>query len=65
MDEYEIIPGIVASKLEIGKNDTILINVDIDRYDTETAYRIFKIINKSFPENKVVLSFKGVDVEKI
>ena len=65
MDEYEIIPGIVASKLEIGKNDTILMTVDIDRYDAGTAYHMFKIMNKSFPKNKVVLTFKGIDVEKI
>lgn len=65
MNKYEIIPGIVASKLEIGKNDTILITVDIDKYDIEEAYYMFKIMNKSFPENRMVLTFKGIDVEKI
>jgi hypothetical protein len=65
MNKYEIIPSIIVSKLKIGKNDTILITVDIDKYDAETAYQMFKIMNKSFPENKVVLTFKGIDVEKI
>ena len=65
MDKYEINPGIIASKLNIGKKDTILITIDIDKYDMEETYYIYKIINEAFPDNTVVCTFKGVDIKRI
>ena len=33
--EFEITPGIIISKLDLKENDTILITIDLDKYDLE------------------------------
>jgi predicted dinucleotide-binding enzyme len=63
--EFEIQPGVIASKLNLKENDVILITIDLDRYDVDETYSIFEIIQKAFPNNKVVCTFKGISIEKL
>lgn len=62
MNGFEIEPGIIISKLDIKNGDTIFVTIDIDRYDVKEAYNIFKIMVNSFPDNKVVTTFNGVEI---
>jgi hypothetical protein len=62
---FEIEPGIIISKLDLKENDVILITIDIDKYDLEEAYNIFEMIVKAFPDNKVVATFKGIEISKL
>ncbi len=63
--EFEIKPGIIISKLDLKEDDTILVTIDLDKYDLEEAYDIFKIIANSFPDNGVVTTFNGVEIKRI
>lgn len=62
MNGFEIEPGIIISKLDLKEDDTILVTIDLDKYDLKEAYDIFKIIVNSFPGNKVVTTFNGVEI---
>ena len=61
-DKFEINPGIIISKLDLKENDTILVTIDLDRYDLDEAHDIFKLMVNSFPHNNIVTTFKGVDI---
>jgi hypothetical protein len=61
-ESFEIEPGIIISKLDIKEDDTILITIDLDRYSLDEAYEIFKIMVNSFPNNKVITTFNGVEI---
>ena len=63
--EFEIQPGIIASKLDLKENDVILITIDLDRYDIDETYSIFEAIRVAFPDNKVVCTFEGIKIEKL
>ena len=64
MKTFKIKPGIIASKLDIKDGDNILITVDLDRYDIEDAQNMLQIFSKNFPNNKVIITFKGIEVTK-
>lgn len=59
---FEINPSIIISKLDLKEDDTILVTIDLDRYDLDEAYDIFKIMVNSFPNNNVVTTFNGVGI---
>ena len=61
----EINPGIIISKLDLKEDDTILVTIDLDKYDLNEAYDIFKIIVNSFPDNRVVTTFNGVEIKGV
>lgn len=63
--EFEIQPGVIASKLDLKENDVILITVDLDKYDVDETYSMFQMICSEFPNNKVVCTFKGITIEKL
>ena len=63
--EFEIQPGVIASKLDLKENDVILITVDLDRYDLDAAFSMFEEVQETFPNNKVVCTFKGISIEKL
>lgn len=62
MDKFEINPGIIISKIDLKEDDTILVTIDIDRYDVDEAYHISKLMVNSFPNNKVITTFNGVEI---
>lgn len=61
-EEFEIEPGIILSKLDLKEDDTIVVTIDLDKYDLEEAHDIFKLIVNSFPNNNVVTTFNGVKI---
>ena len=64
MKKFEIEPGIIASKLDIKDGDNILVTVDLDKYYVEDAQNMLQIFQKNFPNNKVIITFKGIEVTK-
>lgn len=65
MNKFKIEPGIILSKLDLKEDDTILVTIDLDKYDLTEAYDIFKIMINSFPDNKVVTTFNGVEIKGV
>lgn len=63
--EFEIEPGIIISKLDLKEKDTILITIDTDKWSIEEGYNIFKIVSKTFPNNQIVMTLKGIEIEKL
>jgi hypothetical protein len=64
MDNFEIEPGIIISKLDIKDGDTLIITVDADIWDIDTASEICKMVSRVFPNNNIVTTFKGIEIEK-
>jgi hypothetical protein len=65
MNKFEISPGIIISKLDLKKDDTILVTIDLDRYDLDAAYDISKLMVNSFPDNKVITTLNGVEIKGV
>lgn len=63
--EFEIESGIIISKLDLKEKDTILMTVDMDIWDIEECYNMFQVISKTFPNNKIVMTFKGIEIAKL
>ena len=61
--EFKIEPGIIISKLDLKDGDNIIITVDMDIWDVEAASAICKMASKIFPNNKIVTTFKGIDIK--
>jgi hypothetical protein len=64
-NQFQIEPGIMASKLDLKKNDVILITIDTDKWDVETAQAVFKSISGLFPDNMIVLTLKGIEIDRL
>lgn len=60
--EFKIEPGIIISKLNLKEDDTVLVTIDLDKYDLDEAYHISKLMFNFFPNNKVITTFKGIDI---
>lgn len=60
---FEINPGIIISKINLKEDDTILVTIDLDKYDLDEAYHISKLMFNFFPNNKVITTFKGIEIE--
>lgn len=60
---FEIEPGIMTSKLNVKYGDTLIITIDTDIWDVETASEICKMVSKIFPNNNIVTTFKGIEIK--
>jgi short-subunit dehydrogenase involved in D-alanine esterification of teichoic acids len=58
----EIDKGIIIKKLNIKDGDTIIVTIDMDIWDINTASEMCKIVSKVFPNNNVVTTFKGIEI---
>lgn len=62
---FEIEPGIIMSKLDLKDGDTIVITVDTDIWDFESTYEECKTVSKEFPNNKVLVVCKGIEIDAV
>ena len=51
--------------LTISKNDTIIIEIDHDRFDIAEAQQIIEMWKREYPKNKIMLTFKGIEVKGV
>ena len=65
MNQIDIEPGVIIKKLDIKDGDTIIITIDIDKWDVDEAYEIYKMVAKVFPNNNIVTTFKGIDIAAV
>ena len=61
----EIEPGVLVSKLDIKDGDTIVVTLDfnVDWIDLNTGVQYLNGLAQVFPNNSIVLSFKGMEFE--
>ena len=52
-------------KLELQKNDTLIVEIDQDIFDINEAQELFNIISNAYPENKILCTFKGLKIKGI
>ncbi len=62
MNNFEIEPGIIISKLDIKDGDTLIITVDADIWDIDAASEMCKVVSKMFPNNNIVTTLKGIEI---
>lgn len=48
---------------EVFIGDTLILNIDTDIWDVSEAHNIAKIIFKAFPNNRVIVTLKGVELK--
>ena len=51
--------------LTISENDTIIIEIDQDRFDIAEAQQIIEMWKREYPKNKIMLTFKGIEVKGV
>ena len=51
--------------LTISKNDTIIIEIDQDLFDIAEAQQIIEMWKREYPKNKIMLTFKGIEVKGV
>ena len=51
--------------LIISENDTIIIEIDQDRFDIAEAQQIIEMWKREYPKNKIMLTFKGIEVKGV
>lgn len=51
--------------LTISENDTIIIEINQDRFDITEAQQIIEMWKKEYPKNKIMLTFKGIEVKGV
>lgn len=51
--------------LTISENDTIIIEINQDRFDIAEAQQIIEMWKREYPKNKIMLTFKGIEVKGV
>ena len=51
--------------LTISENDTIIIEIDQDRFDIAEAQQIIEMWKREYTKNKIMLTFKGIEVKGV
>ena len=59
----KIEPGVIISKLDLKDNDTIVITIDLDIFDFDEGITYLNLLSDIFPNNTILLSFKGMEFE--
>ena len=64
--EIEIVPKLRYPKeISLSPGDTLVAKIDQDLWDIEDAQRFYEILEHAFPNNSILVLFKGVDLEVI
>lgn len=58
------VPGIILSQLTLKDGDTIVLTVDMDIWDLDAAIDVYKALVNTFPNQSVVVTFKGFELSK-
>lgn len=64
MQEFEIEPGVILSKLDIKDGDTIVVTIDANKWDLIRATEMLYTYQEIFPNNKIVGALKGMEISK-
>ena len=61
--ELTIVPKLKECNLiSLSPGDTIVLHIDDDKWDLDNAQEFYKLFEKSFPNNNIMVMFKGVDI---
>lgn len=61
---FSEVPGIIISQLSLKDGDTIVLTVDMDIWDLDSAIDVYKVLENTFPNQSVVVTFKGLELSK-
>ena len=59
----EIDKGVIISKLDIKDNDIIIVTIDLDIFDLNDGVVYLNMLKDIFPNNVILISFKGMEFE--
>ena len=66
INNLKSILGITISKLDFKNNDIILVTIDSEIWgDIKDVKIICKVMEDTFPNNKVLFTFKGIEINKL
>ena len=61
--EITIIPKLREyNSISLSPGDTLLVHVDQDIWDLSDAQSFYDLFSKSFPNNNIVVTFKGIEI---
>lgn len=64
MFSKELLDGIDFKSFPVKPDDTIVLNVDTDKWDIDAAYEAFHILEKTFPPtNTIIITVKGMEID--
>ena len=61
-NEIEITPGVVMGKLNLQKDDIIIVTVDTNIWKPEAVEGIYQHISLNFPNHRVMMVLNGVSL---
>lgn len=64
--EIEIVPKLRYPKeISLSPGDILVAKVDQDMWNLEDAQKFYEILEQAFPNNQILVLFKGVELEVI
>jgi hypothetical protein len=61
--EITIVPKLRrCNSISLSPGDTLLVHVDQDIWDLDAAQNFYDLFSKSFPNNNIVVTFKGIEI---
>jgi len=58
----KLIPSLDACNTDLNNGDTLVITVDPDIWDIDTAQEFLKLFQSVFPKNKIMIVFKRIEI---
>lgn len=51
--------------LNLDPKDTIVLQFDLDTFDIEEVQQLAKIWEREYPQNKIMITFKGAEIKGV
>ena len=58
----KLIPSLDTCNIDLNDGDTLVLTVDPDIWDIDTAQEFFKLFQSVFPRNKIMIVYKGIEI---
>ena len=64
--KFEILPQLnTVNEISLRPGDTLVAKLDQEKCDLNDAEVIYKILDKAFPKNQILVLFDGIELEVI
>ena len=64
--EFEILSKLnTTNEISLRPGDTLVAKLDQEKWDLNDAEAIYKILEKAFPKNQILVLFNGIELEVI
>ena len=65
MEQIELQSGVLIEKLNIQKEDTILLKIDPDIISPKACLEIYSKVKGLYPKNKIITTYGGGEISKM